>query len=154
MRNLNVLLGLAAALALLGVPSQAADSSGLASQLAMAAKAGGFSTLTQATSLGLTTDQGGDRFQKGWLSKALPRMSAQAAVMGSSLQTPEGPSATGSILKNEGEGLEKSVAPRQKRVSSLQDPGEAMYGSKEKRLRDDAEKMRAQEAVARSADAE
>jgi len=55
MRNLDVKLGRAAALALLGVPSQAGDSSGLASQLAMAAKTGGFSTLTQTPTEGTTT---------------------------------------------------------------------------------------------------
>ncbi|MCX5796594.1 MAG: hypothetical protein NTY77_13955 [Elusimicrobia bacterium] len=135
--NLKIMLELAAAFVFLGVPSQAGENSVMTSQLAIAAKAGAFSTLTPESTLGRF--EGIDSPQKGWLSKA---PSAIAPVS----KTPEALPAAGANLKTKAAEPVKSVEPRKPRVSRLQEPGEALGGGAAKRIRDEA-RMLAEQAT-------
>ena len=97
--NLNLALGLAAALVFSGVPSAAGDN------------------LVLASNLGLVQEAG--------------------------LATPEGGAALDADLKKEGEVSAKPAQPRKRRVSRLQDPGEAMGGGDVRRILADAKRMEA-----------
>ena len=116
--NLNLALGLAAALFFSGVPSAAGDNPVLASNLG----------LDQAEALatpGLSPSAGIGHPAKGWLAKALPLAALDAD------------------LKKAGAVSAKPAQPRKRRISRLQDPGEAMGGGDERRILADARRMEA-----------
>ena len=116
--NLNLALGLAAALVFSGVPSAAGDNLVLSSNLGLGQEAG-------LATPGLSPSAGIGHPAKGWLAKALPLTALDAD------------------LKKEGAVSAKPAQPRKRRVSMLQDPGEAMGGGDVRRILADAKRMEA-----------
>jgi len=91
--------------------------------------------------------QGMDYSQKGRLSEAFSEVYPKAVIRDSKTIP-----LTGESLGKTGAKPEKPVEPRKKRVSRLQEPGEAMGGGKEKHLADEAKRLEAQAIAAASAD--
>ncbi|HAF95975.1 MAG: hypothetical protein A2X34_02330 [Elusimicrobia bacterium GWC2_51_8] len=158
--NLKTVLELATALVFLGVSLGADNNSVMGSRMAMAAKADGFNTL-MIESFGNYGEAGSDKAryaekkltpgsvkEKGLLSKAPHTTRPQAVITSPMPETPADLSLRDANLKEDGMGLETR---RTKRVSRLEDPGEAMGGGRKKHLKEDAKRMEAQnrmEAVA------
>ena len=154
--NLRTVLELAATLVFLGVPLGAGNNSVMGSQMVMAAKAGGFSTLMMKSFEnygGAGSDKAcyaekklthGSVKEKGLLSKAPNKTRPQTVITNPVPETPAALSLRDANLKEDGKGIETR---RTKRVSRLQDPGEAMGGGREKHLKEDAKKMEAQNGM-------
>ena len=158
--NLRTVLELAAALVFLGGPLGADNTSVMGSQMARAAKADGINTLTIA-SFGNYGEAGADKTryaeeeltpgsvkEKELLSKAPHKIRPQAIITNPVPETPADLSLRDATLQEDDKRLKTR---RTKRVSRLEDPGEAMGGGRKKHLKEDAKRMEAHnrmEAVA------
>src|SRR3989339_1082429 len=155
--NLKIVLGLSTSLVLLCAPVKADNFSVMVSQPAKAAKVSEPSIMTESfgnygkaesdkmicaneklilkEKISKLTDL--DRFdgincsKKDWFSKAPSKIYPQA-VGGGLVFTPENFSSMSASLKNMSGALEKAEEPRKKRVSRLREPGESMWGGREK----------------------
>jgi len=154
-KNLNIILELAVALVFLCAPVRADNFSAVASRSDKTAKVsesnimmesfgnyGGSdsnkiseerSTLKVKVSApsGRGQFDGIDCSKIGWFSKA-PSKTCPQTVTKDFVFTPENFTSMSASLKNKSEGLEKVAEPRKKRVSRLQEPGEAFGGGREK----------------------
>jgi hypothetical protein len=174
--NLNIMFAFAAAIVFPGV-TEAANSPVMAPQQAMAAKTGGsgapalepfgnyygagpgeVSYMEQGSAPGLVKEKGPelpsrgrfkgfDCYKNGGFSKAPGLKSPRTVISNSGLKAPEVLSSIAPGMKKKGEGTEKPAARREKRVSRLREPGEALGGGKERRAEEDAKKMAVQKRL-------
>jgi len=130
--NFNTLLKLAAALGFLGLPVGAAAYSVPSPRPAMALNAAVSSTLATGTfgSLLLSSRvfEGADCAGENWFSASL-KTCLPAVIGRAELKAQRGPALADADLKVKSD----EPAPRVKRVSRLQEPGEAMGGGKERK---------------------
>jgi hypothetical protein len=168
-KNLATILKLAVTVVFMSIPFKAENRSVMDLQMDKEAREGGFSTLIlksfgnygvagldkvrhakEELTLGLVKGKGLDVInrgqfggagcsQKGWLSKAPLERCPQAVTLSSVFKTHKDRSLTNVSLKENSKVHEKV---RTRRVSRLQDPGEAMGGGREKHNKEDAKKNR------------
>jgi len=172
--NLNTLLKLAVVLGFLGIPVEADAYAVVASNPALVIKVGELSALTADAfgsygnvslskisyaegelTPGLAKEgglqlPGRDRFEgtdcakTGGFSKVPFKTCPTAGSEDPALKTREVVALVDASLKEKVEGLKEPETQRVKRVSRLQEPGEAMGGGREKHLKEDAEMLKAQ----------